>query len=165
MEQAMMVWDVALWCLPSSAWPDIAACLAVDEYTLPFEVVQALMQAHKETYVYKAAVGMSDRIERYWHIKLPRQIETPIERVSVNEVVKQLWQLLEADGIDPVEVSSRDALSLARASVTDEPENIFARWFPMAMASDERAFTDRWNDWRSAVVRARLAQEEERVVV
>ena len=159
MEQAQKIWDVALWRLASSPWPDIVVCVAVDEDALPFEVVQALMQEHKETYVYKAAVGMASRIERYWQVKLPCQTEPQGERVSVNEVVKALWSVVEAERIDPVEVDAQAALEWMRLEASDDPAGRFALWCQAAMASDERAFTDRWNDCQSAVVRSRLQLE------
>lgn len=165
MEQTQMVWDVALWRLASSPWPDIVACVAVDDCTLPFEVVQALMMAHKETYMYKAAVDVTTRVERYWHVKLPRQIEQHIERVSVNEVVKALWPVVEADGVDPVEVDALAALGLLDFAASDDPAGLFALWRQGAMANDERAFVDRWNERRSAVVRRQLESETELVVI
>jgi hypothetical protein len=161
MEQVNRTWDIAFWRLASSPWPDIVACVVVDEWALPFEVVQALMQERKETYVYKALVGMASEVQRYWHVKLPHQREKQVERVSVNEVGTQLWLLIEADGVDPVEVHSHEALDVVRAEASCDPVGLFARWCQGMMAVDERAFADRWNDRRSAEVRRRLQVEME----
>ena len=166
MEQSSQTWDVALWLLPSSVWPEVVELRSVDEWMLPFEVVQQMMQERKETYVYRAAMMVGFRsVQECWHIKRSYQKDVSVERVSVNEVVAQLWTLIEAEGIDPVEVSSQDALGVVSTEASSDPASLFARWQQLAMASDERALTDRWNDRRSALVRARLAQEEERVVV
>lgn len=153
-------YDVALWLLPSSALPEIVACRLVDPWALPFEVVQALMRKRGETYVYKAVVSMGSwPPRRYWHVKLPLREEKGEQVVSVDEVVNQVWPLLLADGIDPVEVRAREALSLVKAEVSAEPDGLFACWCRAALASDVRVFVDRWNARRSAEVRYRLVQD------
>ncbi|HEX7738004.1 MAG TPA: hypothetical protein VF458_24375 [Ktedonobacteraceae bacterium] len=154
--------DLALWLLPSSAWPEIVEVRAVDPWALPFEVVQAVMQEQKETYVYKAAVGIgSGSVRRYWHVKLPLNQGNQEQRVQVDEVVKQLWPLIEADGVDPVEVNSRDALSVVQAEASCEPGGLFASWCLAALAADVRVFIHRWNVRRAVEVRWRLALEIE----
>lgn len=166
MEQVQLTCNIAFWLRPSSIWPEVDRCFTVDQWTLPIEVVQALMSEQKETYVYKAAVQIgSQPVQCYWHTKQPYHTGEHVERVSVDEVVKQLWSLFEADGIDPVEVRSVDALGVARAEASDDPAGLLARWCHMAVATDKRAFTERWNDRRSALVRTRLALEEEMLIV
>lgn len=154
--------DLALWLLPSSAWPEIVEVRAVDPWALPFEVVQTVMREHKETYVYKAAVGMgSGSFRRYWHVKLPLNQDDQVQRVQVDEVVKQLWPLLEADGVDPVEVSAADAMEMVQSEASYEPSGLFASWCLAALAVDVRAFVHRWNARRAIEVRWRLALEIE----
>jgi hypothetical protein len=166
MVQETKVWDVAIWLRPSSVWPDLVALISVDQWMLPGELVQALLQEQKETYAYKAAVKVGPgQVKYYWHVRVSYEDDGQGERVLVNEVIKQLWALIEESGTDPVEVSSQDVLELIRSESSYDPAGLYARWWQCARAGDWRAFADRWNDRRSAAVRARLVQEGERAVV
>ena len=150
--------DLALWLSPSSAWPDIVESRAVDAWALPYEIVQALMQKHGETYVFKAAVNTGSWPSRcYWHVRLPGGTSAVKLPVSVDEVVKQVWRLLEEDGIDQVEVFARDALGLARAAC--EIDGVLANWCQGIRAQEVRAFVVAWNERRSFEVRYRLLLE------
>jgi hypothetical protein len=152
--------DVAFWLLPSSSWPEIVEIWNGDRMALSFDIVQQVMTDHRETYVYKAAIWPGfGVIRRYWHVRLPRSDDGG-KRVLVGDVVKQLWPLVEADGIDPVEVTAAEALSLVRIEGESEPGSVFGRWCRGAMASDERLLAKVWGDWRGAEVRRRLVWEE-----
>lgn len=158
--------DLALWLSPSSAWPDIVEQRTVDTWALPFEVVQAVMRERGEAYVFKAVIGLGvSSPRRYWHVRLPESRGLVKLPVSVGEVVKQVWQVCEEDGIDPVVVSSRDALGIARAQASCEPSGTLALWCRAvqgAGAQEVRAFVDGWNGRRSAEVRYRLLLEMDR---
>jgi hypothetical protein len=152
--------DVALWFSAVSAWPEVVEQRVVDVWALPFEIVQTVMRERGEPYVFKAAVSFGGWVvRRYWHVRLPGTVEVVTLPVSVGEVVKVVWVLCEADGIDPVEVSSRDALGLVRAGASCEPGGVLAGWCQAAEGAgmpEVRLFMDGWNGRRAAEVRSRL---------
>jgi hypothetical protein len=153
--------DMALWLRSSSPEPDLIEMREIDPCLTARDAVLALMQEHKETYVYKAAVGMPYGIQRLWHVSLA----LPDCQVSALDIVKSLWPLLVADGVDPVDIFSWDALDLVRAFASDDPADLFARWSCSALAADLRVFADIWNSRRASEVQHRLlfAEEESEV--
>jgi len=158
--------DLAFWVLPSSAWPDIVEQRTVEVWTLPVEVIQAVMREHGEAYVFKAAVNLgTSSLRWYWHVRLSESKGLVTLPVSVGEVVKQVWMRCEENGVEPVAVSSRDALGLARAQASREPGGVVALWCQAvqgAGAQEVRAFVDGWNGRRSLEVRYRLLLDMDR---
>lgn len=145
--------EIALWLRSfSSSDPDILEERDIDP-SLPLrEAVYALMREYKETYVSKVTV-------RFFGLPLP--LAPPACPVSTLEVVKALYPLVEADGLDPVVVRAAEALGLVHAWASADSESLFARWSQSALAVDERRFIDYWNHRRSTEVRARLLLEAE----
>lgn len=154
-----MQFDFALWLRSSSPDPDIVTLREVDPLLTVQEAVLALMQECRETYVYKASVSTPYGIHRLWRLSLPAP-ET-VSQVSALQVVKALWPLVEADGFDPVEVYSSDALDLVRAFASNDPGSLFGLWCESLLAVDERLFAGFWNDRRSSEVRRRLRLQTE----
>lgn len=155
--------DVALWLLPGSAWPEIAEERTADVWTLPHEVVLALMQERDETSVYKAVVNTGTFPPRvYWHLRLPGSTSMVTLPISSDDLVKQVWQAFEVDQFDPVEASSGDALCLVEAWASCDPDGLYARWCQLARAREVRALKDAWNERRAFEVRYRLLLELDR---
>ena len=153
--------DMALWLRSSSPDPDLIELRDIDPCLTAYDAVLALMQEHQETYVYKATVKMPYGIQRFKHLLL----QLPACQVSVLDLVKRLWPLVVADGIDPVEVFPSDALDLVAAWASGDPADLFTRWSCSALAVDRRLFAELWNDRRASEVWHRLLfSEEEREV-
>lgn len=155
--------DFALWLRFSSPDPDIVTVREVDPSLTVQDAVLALMQELRETYIYKAAVATPYGRERLWRLSLP--VLDPPCQISALEIVKALWPVIEADGLDPVEVCAVDALGLVRVCASDDPGSLFGLWSHAALAVDERLFSEFWNDRRSSVARRRLWIEQESEVL
>lgn len=119
------------------------------------------MRKRGETYVYKAVVNLGSwPPRRYWHTKLPLR-EGKAKPPTADEIVKPLWSLLVADGIDPVEIGARDALEQLRLEAANTPDGPLACWCRLALAADVRAFRHEWNARRATEARYRLTRDME----
>lgn len=154
-----MQYDFALWLRSSSPSPDIVELRDVGPELTVFDAVLLLMQEHKETYVSKAVVNTPYGLQRLWRVSL--SLEVPACQTSALKVVKHLWSRLVADGLNPVEVSSLDALAILREYAACEPAGVLSTWEQATLSVDLRLFADFWNGRRSFEARMRLLSEEE----